>query len=205
MAVGLKVTGLDELSDQLGRVGTDAPKVAAYALYEGAAVIADAYDAAIGSIQTAPFKYAKPGEKRLPSPEEVAAINGKVGIAKFRGDGTEVQTLVGVQEAGYAEVNWNHMRSTGRTNYKLKGNKAVWSGKAYLRMGSDGHAVKDRSGGRLQSAKPVGVIANSINSGTSFMQKQPVFRKAVRGAQAKALAAMDKKAQEMIDEIAGGN
>ena len=179
MAVGVKVTGLDEFSEQLGRLGSGAHKIAAYALYEGAAVVADAYDAAIGSIRTAPFKYAKPGEKRLPSPEEVAAINGKVGIAKFRGDGTEVQTLVGVQEAGYAEVNFNHMRSTGRTNYKLKG-----TGK---------------------SATPVGVIANSINSGTSFMQKQPVFRKAARGAQAKALAAMDKKAQEMIDDIAGGN
>lgn len=205
MAARVKITGLDNLSEQLGRLGKDAHKIAAYSLYEGAAVVADAYDAAIGSIRTAPFKYAKPGEKRLPSPEEVAAINGKVGIAKFRSDGSEVQTLVGVQEAGYATVSWNHMRSTGRTNYKLKGNKAVWSGKAYLRMGSDGHAVKDRSGGRLQSAKPVGAIANSINSGTSFMQKQPVFRKAAKGAQAKALAAMDKKAQEMIDEIAGGN
>ena len=49
--------------------------------------------------------------------------------------------------------------------------------------------------------KPVAVIARSINSGTSFMQKQPVIRQAVTGAKASAEAAIISKAETMIEEI----
>lgn len=192
MAARAKTTGTDELSAMLGKQGREARRIASFALYDGAAVVADAYESAVWKIRTAPFKYARPGEKRLPSPEEVAAIADKVGIAKFRGDGSEVQTLVGLQEAGYTAVKFKHMKRTTRTNYKLfAGNQAIHSEKAKT-MGAEGGL----------SAKPVGVIANSINSGTSFMQKQPVFRKAARGATAKALEAMEKTAIRLIAEIA---
>lgn len=42
--------------------------------------------------------------------------------------------------------------------------------------------------------KPVPMIANAINSGTSFLHKQPFFRKAVRQSEAQAIAAMQKTA-----------
>jgi hypothetical protein len=52
--------------------------------------------------------------------------------------------------------------------------------------------------------KAVRLIARSINSGTSFMKKQPVFRKAASGSSGPAKAATVAKAEEMFKEIIGG-
>lgn len=52
--------------------------------------------------------------------------------------------------------------------------------------------------------KAVREIARSINSGTSFMDKQPVFRKAKSSSQGAAKAAIVAKAEEMFDEIING-
>ena len=49
--------------------------------------------------------------------------------------------------------------------------------------------------------KPIPLIANAINSGTSFMQKQPFFRKAVSQAKAGAVSAIDGEIQKRIEEI----
>ena len=49
--------------------------------------------------------------------------------------------------------------------------------------------------------KPIPVIANAINSGTSFMQKQPFFRKAVSQNKAAALAAIERGVNKRIDEM----
>lgn len=49
--------------------------------------------------------------------------------------------------------------------------------------------------------KPVAVIANSINSGTSFMKKQPFIRKAVSQSKAKATEAITRKVEQMVSEI----
>ena len=48
-------------------------------------------------------------------------------------------------------------------------------------------------------------IARSINSGTSFMTKQPVFRKAASGSKKAAESAIVNKAEQMFNEIIGGN
>ena len=52
--------------------------------------------------------------------------------------------------------------------------------------------------------KAVRLIARSINSGTSFMKKQPVFRKAVSSSKGRATNAIVSKAEEMFNEIIGG-
>ena len=52
--------------------------------------------------------------------------------------------------------------------------------------------------------KPIPLIANSINSGTSFMRKQPFFRKAVNKTKSAAQAAMVAKGQSLIDQICEG-
>ena len=52
--------------------------------------------------------------------------------------------------------------------------------------------------------KPVLEIARSINSGTSFMHKQPVYRKAASQSQGPAKAAIVAKAEKMFDEIING-
>lgn len=49
--------------------------------------------------------------------------------------------------------------------------------------------------------KAVRLIARSINSGTSFMNPQPVFRKAVSTSQGKAKQAIVSKAEEKFNEI----
>ena len=49
--------------------------------------------------------------------------------------------------------------------------------------------------------KPIPQIANSINSGTSFMQKQPFVRKAASSGGKKAAAAMKASIEGAFDEI----
>lgn len=48
---------------------------------------------------------------------------------------------------------------------------------------------------------PIPMIAASINSGTSFMHKQPFFRRAVNRAKDNAQAAILQKGENMIAEI----
>jgi hypothetical protein len=159
----MDVAGLAEISELLSKMEEGAQGVAARALYEGANVMAKAVRDEISKIKTAPFKYAKSGEKRLPSPEEKEILEqAGIGIAKFSKNGAEVDTSVGFNQAGYTKVNFRHMSSKARTNYKTKGS----------------------------DMKPIGVIANSINSGTSFMQKQPFVRKAEKAGRPKAIQAM---------------
>lgn len=158
MAWSMKTEGLTELSEMLGQLADQAEKVASGALFDGAGIVADAFNSAVNSIQTERFTHKK--NHRLPSPEEKASLQGKTGIAKFRKNGSEVDTIIGfTRDAGYTQL----------------GNRKT----------------------------AVIAIARSINSGTSFMTKQPVFRKAARSASSAAKAAMIAKADQMIEEITG--
>lgn len=163
MAGKMVVTGIDEVVDMLGRLGESAGGIASRALYEGAGVMADAMSRAADSIKTEPFRYArvKKGEKRLPSPEEAEALKNHTGIAHFQGGGTEVDTLVGFQKAGYVDIH----------------------------------------GQRKTYRKAVGQIANAINSGTSFMDKQPVFRRAISRTRQAATEAIISAAEAEIDKL----
>ena len=203
MPYTLKVEGMEAITEMLGQVAEDASAIAALALYDGAGIVADAVSREAQSIRTAPFKWAKPGTMRDPSPEEKAILteNGAAGIAKFDKNGNFVGTAIGYNRSGYAMVQWNHMSSKMRSNYKIKGMKAVWSGKAYLKKGADGHAVYERGKGGLTNAKPVGLIANAINSGTSFMRKQPFIRKAISKSKEQANDAIRSRVQELVDTI----
>lgn len=158
MAFKIQVDGFDELFNRMNKLPEEAAKVAAEALYDGAGVVADAVSNAVQGIATEPFKYAKGGKMRKPSPEEKAIVAGaKHGVAKFRKTGISVQTSVGYQNAGYAVLN-------GKT-------------------------------------KPVPQIANSINSGTSFMQKQPFMRKAFSQSKGAATAAIEAGIHAHEDEL----
>ena len=157
MAATMQVTGIEELSAKLSALGDKAEEVASRALYAGAGVMADQFTAAANSIRTAPFRYVFNGQKRDPSPEEKAAVQGKTGIAKFNRNGSEVDTKVGVGARGYVNI-----------------------------------------GGKRKAAA---MIANAINSGTSFMNKQPVFRRAASQGAGPASAAIVEAADKLIDEI----
>lgn len=98
---------LDDLGNQVG-------KAAAKGLYKGAGIVADALTESIAAIQTEPFHYAKEGEQRLPSPQEKEALmRGKHGVAKFKGDGTEIETSIGLGDSGYM-----HIMGTGSSKDK---------------------------------------------------------------------------------------
>jgi hypothetical protein len=157
MGFSFRCTGLDELMAKMDKAPENAADVAALALYEGAAIVADSVSGAIGGIATEKFRYAK-GWQRKPSPEEKALLAGaKHGVAKFHKDVTNVNTSVGLQNAGYGNIN-------GKT-------------------------------------KPIPQIANAINSGTSFMQKQPFFRQATNKAKGPAQAAIEGGIMSRLDML----
>ena len=64
--------------------------------------------------------------------------------------------------------------------------------------GHNGYAMID---GKM---KPVRLIARAINSGTSFMDKQPVFRRAKNQFSSSASRAIADKAEQLYDEIING-
>lgn len=164
---------ISQTDAMLSELQQKAGGIAARALYEGAGMMADSLTEAIDSIKTEPFRYAKNGEKRLPSPQEKAALKqGRFGVAHFRGSGTEIETSIGMGNAGYA-----HIMGTGKRSASSRYNKG-----------------KD---------KAVPQIAHAIDSGTSFMQAQPIFKKAFSrnraAAEAKIAASIDNEIQGIID------
>lgn len=190
MAFSIEVEGLDELNNQLEKLGNRALGIAAHGLYEGAGIMADGFSRAIKGIRTAPFKYASGGKKRLPSPEEKAIVaNAPHGVAKFKKSGIHVDTSVGFNTSGYARITWNHARSSGRTKYKI----------GYNGIAKRAEVTEGKSSGI--SAKPVGVIVNAINSGTSFMAKQPFAREAISKTQGPAAAAIESTIVNSVNEL----
>lgn len=182
--------GMDDLLKEMEALGKAGRGAAAAGLYEAAGVYADEVSKGVQGISVEPFKYATGGRKRKPSPEEKAALlgAGSAGIAKFGDNGLRFDTSIGYNRAGYAPVQWKHMHKKARTNYKHKDGRMIQSG----------HAGK---GG--QNVKPIPMIANAINSGTSFMEKQPFFRQATTRAKGKAQDAFEKTATAVLDGIAG--
>ena len=101
----MEISGMDELAAKMQKLPDKGADVAALALYEGAAIVADAVSGAVHGIATEEFHYTKFG-KRLPSPEEKAILLGaKRGVAKFNKSKSRVDTSVGMQNAGYGSLN----------------------------------------------------------------------------------------------------
>ena len=177
--------GIEELISLMDQIPQKGARIASEALYEGAGIVADSVSQAVSGIATEPFKYATNGRTRKPSPEEKAIVAGaRHGVAKFKNNGMTIQTSIGFQKAGYAAITWNHARTNTRTKYKVQN-------------GSAHHA--SRGGG--ESSKPVAVIANAINSGTSFMDRQPFLNKAFSKSKSAAIAAIEGGIQSRISEL----
>lgn len=203
MAYRMKTEGLKELIEQVKALGDAAWYIGSFALYDGASVMADAIDAEAKTIETEPFHYAAVtgATMRKASPEEKAIVTESdvIGIAKFRKRLGAVDTSVGYNSSGYAPVNWNHMSSKARTNYKAQ------SFKGYENMTTSTLKFAGVYKRGVQNMKPIGVIANAINSGTSFMHKDPFMRRAYRKGEQKAIEAIIRKGEEMIDKIIESN
>ena len=106
MPYEINVDGMREVAEMLDKLDKEAPRVASQALFEGAGIMADTLKAAAEGIRTAPFRFARDGQTRLPSPEEKAIVlAASPGIAKFHKNGAEVDTSIGYRNAGYATLN----------------------------------------------------------------------------------------------------
>ena len=72
--------------------------------------------------------------------------------------------------------------------------------------GCDTSVGFSRAGYAMLAGKrvPIPLIANSINSGTSFMQKQPFVRKAKSAGSKKAVDVMKKSITEYLEKNTGG-
>ena len=211
MPYRMKTEGIGEAIEMLKQLDDKAYFVASQALFEGAQIVANAVTAEAKKIKTAPFHYAavEGATKRLPSPEEkdIVTAQGAMGISRFRKRVGAVDTSVGYNGSGYAAVNWNHMSSKARTNYKnatFKGRDINASSTLkWLRDqgGSKKYGISKDIGKGAQNMKPVGVIANAINSGTSFMEKQPFVRKAFNNSSRKAEKAIVERVKSLFDKI----
>lgn len=106
MAVKAVSFGIDELAANFEKAERAAQGIAKASLYEGAKVMADAMRGGLDSIATEEWHFARGGEKRLPSPEEKAAVqSAEFGVARHQGSGAEFNTVVGITGTGYVELN----------------------------------------------------------------------------------------------------
>ena len=210
MPYRMQTEGIKEIIDTLKELGDKADFIASMALYDGAAVVADAVSQEAKKIRTEPFHYAAvEGTMRLPSPEEkeIVTAQGAMGVSKFRKRLGAVDTSVGYNGSGYVPVDWNHMSNKARTNYK----HATYKGRdinasttlKWLRDqgGSAKYGISKDIGKGAQNMKPIGVIANAINSGTSFMKKQPFIRKAFERSKKAAEKAIIDRVESLADKI----
>ena len=156
MAMTVKVDGMETISMMLQNLGDKAEGIASRGLFEGAGIMADEIRKEAAGIRTGPgasresARYATKEEKQI-------VMNAAAGIAKFKKNGTEVDTSIGFRNAGYAEIN--------------------------------GKSV------------PIPKIVNAINSGTSFMHKQPFVRKAANRAKERASEAIRASIEADVNGI----
>lgn len=98
----------------------------------------------------------------------------------------------------------------GRTRYPSPEEKAIVEAapKGVAKFKHTGNEINTSVG--IQKAgyaylgnkvKPIPLIANAINSGTSFMKKQPFLRKAFSQSKSKATAAIEAGIQKRMDEF----
>ena len=107
MATKSQVFGMDELVANFSLAEDAAQGIAKASLYEGANIIANAMHSSLNTIQTEEFHWVpEGGEKRMPSPQEKAAVQAaRFGVAKHEGTGAEVNTVVGITGSGYVNLN----------------------------------------------------------------------------------------------------
>ena len=156
MAMTVKVDGMETISMMLQNLGDKAEGIASRGLFEGAGIMADEIRKEAAGIRTGPgasresARYATQEEKQI-------VMDAAAGIAKFKKNGTEVDTSIGFRNAGYAEI--------------------------------------------YGKSVPIPKIVNAINSGTSFMHKQPFVRKAANRAKERASEAIRASIEADVNVI----
>ena len=98
----LEVEGLDGFIETLNKLENAGRKISSMALYDGAAVAAEAVVKAVNALPTEPDRGApRQGHPyQVITPEDKAALAAAVGIAKFERTGDSVNTSVGIEGYG---------------------------------------------------------------------------------------------------------
>ena len=172
MGMNLQVD-LEGIVAMLDDFSGSAHKIAATSLYKGAGIVADALTASINNIKTEPFHYVKSGETpRLPSPQEKAAL-GQGQFGVAKFKGSGSEIETSI---GVGKEGYTHIMGTGKKSEKSRYNEG-----------------RDKS---------VQEIAFAINSGTSFMKKQPFMRLAFNRTKNAAISAIGASIEQQLQEIA---
>ena len=168
------ITGdLDSISAKVQKLENAAMKATAKGMYKGAGIAADNLSSSINSIRTEPFVYATT-TKRAASPEEKAVLQSAAhGVAKFHTNGVEMDTSVGLDNSGYA---------------------TFARAKVFGKMKSGRH--------RGERGIPIPVLARSIESGTSFREKQPFMRRAWAKSKSPAAEAIRSTVESELQKAA---
>lgn len=145
----IKVVGIESFIKDINELAGDAEGICKMAVYDGAAVVADAVKANINALPTRVNKFVPKGHQaRGATANEKAALISGFGISRMRANGT-VDVSIGFD--GYTET-----------------------------------------------GKPISMIARSIESGTSWLQKMPFVNKGIASSKGAAEAAMQKRFDEEI-------
>lgn len=108
----MTISGLDEFVEKLVKLGESGKKISSFALYDGAAVVAEAVVKAVEALpeepdRGAPWHLNPVHSYKVITPEDKAAMAEAVGIAKFTHSGDSVDTAVGFNGyGGHTEEKW---------------------------------------------------------------------------------------------------
>lgn len=145
----IKVVGIDSFIKDINELAGDSEGICKMAVYDGAAVVADAVKANINALPTRVNKFVPKGHQaRGATANEKAALISGFGISRMRANGT-----------------------------------------VDVSIGFDGY---------METGKPISMIARSIESGTSWLQKMPFVNKGIASSRGAAEAAMQKRFDEEI-------
>ena len=93
----MSISGLDEFVAMLIKLGDSGKKISSFALYDGAAIVAEAVAKAVEALPEEPDRGAPWGRPyQVITPEDKAAMVEAVGIAAFQHSGDSVNTAVGI-------------------------------------------------------------------------------------------------------------
>lgn len=145
----METNGIDELLRKLEKTEGAARGIAAQALYEGAGVVADEISKKAAGLKTKRVKFPMRDGQRMPSPEEKAIVTGQgaAGIAKFKFNGTTVDTSIGYSRSGYATAPWN-----GKQVPIAKIANAINHGTSFMKKQPFIRQAVSQSAGRAQEA-----------------------------------------------------
>lgn len=159
--MAVKVTGIDDIITDLSNLSDEWEAISGKALYEGAAVLADALKDEINALPTRNASvFVREGDPKVrgATKEQKRGLQQSMGIAKKRTNGTTVNVSIGF----------------------------------------DGY--NDTKTDKWPSGQPNSMIARSLESGTSFLQKTPFISKAMRKSQTKVVSKMEQAVAQELEK-----